>query len=346
MDIPTSPLLGAGEPFIPHAKSCHALVIGNSAYESPWTPLLNSKNDAEEMTKLFQSFGMQVETLINREKATIESEFKKLKKHSQEIYKLGEKTFIAVYYSGHGILEGGHTIAVSTNHSSNPHVNIEKEVRTLARMANVFVFGFFDCCREVGQDTKGGPKKEAVEGQLLIVFAAPPNAASKSDPRESTSIATGSFLRFMQTQNFLVLPQSVTEWKARSRHTSAVHQVEIVQGCSMTATFNKTTTKTHPSTPTTTTTSTTTRAIPAVPVPSPQTDNQLPALVAAWQPEHVITWLARLKLSKDYSEIVLGDGVDGTALELIVLEDQWETFGFTAKADILKIKSGLKKLSQ
>jgi len=233
----------------------------------------NNETFLSEMTKLFQSFGMQVETLINREKATIESEFKKLKKHSQEIYKLGEKTFIAVYYSGHGILEGGHTIAVSTNHSSNPHVNIEKEVRTLARMANVFVFGFFDCCREVGQDTKGGPKKEAVEGQLLIVFAAPPNAASKSDPRESTSIATGSFLRFMQTQNFLVLPQSVTEWKARSRHTSAVHQVEIVQGCSMRATFNKTTTKTHPSTPTTTT-STTTRAIPAVPVPSPQTEEE------------------------------------------------------------------------
>jgi len=34
------------------------------------------------------------------------------------------------------------------------------------------------------------------------------------------------------------------------------------------------------------------------------------------------------------------------ALKLIALENQWEEFGFTAKADVLKIKTGLKKLSQ
>jgi len=71
----------------------------------------------------------------------------------------------------------------------------------------------------------------------------------------------------------------------------------------------------------------------------------LPQNINEWQVNHVVDWLRCLKLTNDYTSIVKDDGIDGPALLLIAQKDQWGRFGFKAKADVLKIETGLEKLT-
>ena len=69
-----------------------------------------------------------------------------------------EKTFIFVYYAGHGIMHNFVEIVCNVAPSANPAEKIEKifyplekMCRSMGKLENTYVMAIFDCCRE---DTK------------------------------------------------------------------------------------------------------------------------------------------------------------------------------------------------
>src|SRR4051812_18506985 len=62
----------------------------------------------------------------------------------------------------------------------------------------------------------------------------------------------------------------------------------------------------------------------------------IPSKVNDWSVEDVISWMKSLKLSKDYSNTIEENGVDGSAL-VILTEDDWKSMGITAVGDRRKI---------
>ena len=52
--------------------------------------------------------------------------------------------------------------------------------------------------------------------------------------------------------------------------------------------------------------------------------------------EGVCEWLKTLKLTKDYSELIRSNGIDGVALQYMT-EEKWKDVGVTAIGDLVKI---------
>ena len=59
-----------------------------------------------------------------------------------------KKTFIFVYYAGHGtVMDGTTRIVLNINEGKKTPYPIETQLRLLGRVKGVYVMGVLDCCR-------------------------------------------------------------------------------------------------------------------------------------------------------------------------------------------------------
>ena len=58
--------------------------------------------------------------------------------------KNGEKTMVFIYYAGHGACDNNTYVICG----EGKMFALEKSMRILGRMADSYVIGLFDCCRE------------------------------------------------------------------------------------------------------------------------------------------------------------------------------------------------------
>ena len=84
---------------------------------------------------------------------------------------------VLFYYTGHGIMNKGRTLA-GTNCEKGSYP-LEGRLTLLSSYKQSYVIGLLDCCREeLKQDTKGGPCDEDEEtdaDNLIITFGCLPN---------------------------------------------------------------------------------------------------------------------------------------------------------------------------
>ena len=63
------------------------------------------------------------------------------------------KTFIFLYYAGHGAMVNGQTVFVLNEKRNYP---VEAQLRALAQLSNSYVVALLDCCRETWRDPSRG----------------------------------------------------------------------------------------------------------------------------------------------------------------------------------------------
>lgn len=61
--------------------------------------------------------------------------------------------------------------------------------------------------------------------------------------------------------------------------------------------------------------------------------------------EGVCKWIKNLGLTKDYSEIIQANGIDGDALKFMTSKQHWNEIGITAYGDVLKILAEIPKIT-
>src|SRR5579883_1413073 len=61
--------------------------------------------------------------------------------------------------------------------------------------------------------------------------------------------------------------------------------------------------------------------------------------------EDVCEWMKSLKLTKDYSDIIKSNGIDGEALKHMTTKNLWNEIGITAIGDCLKILAAIPKIT-
>lgn len=78
------------------------------------------------------------------------------------------------------------------------------------------------------------------------------------------------------------------------------------------------------------------KEVPEVPKAPSTPSNELPENFEDWDVEKVVQWFATLKLSKDYSETIRREGIDGTVLS-VMQPDDFRSIGITAFGDTKKL---------
>jgi len=63
-----------------------------------------------------------------------------------------------------------------------------------------------------------------------------------------------------------------------------------------------------------------------------------------WEPHSIAEWASTLRLSEDYSKIIIEKKIDGATLVILHNRDYWAKFGFHVPSDILKIEDGISKI--
>lgn len=63
------------------------------------------------------------------------------------------------------------------------------------------------------------------------------------------------------------------------------------------------------------------KEVAEVPKAPPTPSNELPDDFQEWDVERVVQWFSTLKLTKDYSETIRREGIDGTVLSVMQPED-------------------------
>ena len=98
--------------------------------------------------------------------------FTELYKECKVNSKAKEKTLVLFSYGGHGIQDGMTQALCSTIERTNIVFNLEERTRIIAGVADTYVIGLFDCCREKmsGKDvvngkpaTSGGPSRGSTD---------------------------------------------------------------------------------------------------------------------------------------------------------------------------------------
>lgn len=96
---PASQVAPASLPSVPRMSS-NALVIGNSAYTS-FGRLANPRNDAIAMARLLESFGIEVDLVLDADRSTLVDALNRYQD------KAARKDVNILYYAGHGVQVGG-----------------------------------------------------------------------------------------------------------------------------------------------------------------------------------------------------------------------------------------------
>jgi len=187
------------------------------------------------------------------------------------------KAALYVYYSGHGLLVDGMTVACTVSGERFP---IESKIRNLSTRPNCLVLSFFDCCLEIPPISEKGPKtvEEKTYGQLHIIHAVAPgkSAITRSDSNGLSEV-TKEFLSFMEKTS-MTFPANISAW---TKHHKTVEAVDKMMW-----------------------------QFPLLPgTKAPQVANALPSdPFSKWEPHVVVEWLSTLNLRENYLETVINNG--------------------------------------
>jgi len=217
-----------------------------------------------------------------------------------------------VYYSGHGALQN--TTGICT--IENTFYPLEEKLRSAASRTNTYFIVLFDSCRVV--QYKYGTEKPNIKtpgGQMYFLFAASPGRTATGNVG-SISPVTQSFINHLKSAQ-LPWPQCLDNWVGtKAELTSVLTSKKTIY---LTASMVK-----NPNTLTGST-------------PSNPFDD--------WTPTQLASWFKTLKLSKDYSDIIVSKGIDGSGLRVIEKESLWTEYNIELAMDQTKIKVALKKMN-
>jgi len=171
-----------------------------------------------------------------------------------------------------------------------------------------------DCCRQIPPKVeKGESVAGKTAGQLYIIHAVGPGKSAVSRPDvKGISEVTGEFLRTMgDTQE--TFPSCIDIWVKHHR------TVEVVK---------------H------------------MPFEFPLKEGSKPRVSSTistkkfedWDPSTIVEWLSTLKLTKNYKDFVLENGISGAAMIAVYKERQWAEAGFQVFGDQLVIKAAMKSI--
>jgi len=63
-----------------------------------------------------------------------------------------------------------------------------------------------------------------------------------------------------------------------------------------------------------------------------------------WEPHSIAEWMLGLQLRENYTDRVIGQQIDGATLTILINTNEWESFGFITRSDVLKISTAVKFL--
>ena len=154
------------------AESRHALVIGNSAYQTvPALP--NPANDAKAITEFLKSAGFEVTSVHN---LTLGDMRQAISQFADTIAVKGSETVAAVYYAGHGLQVDGENFLVPIDAAIVREADVPLQALRLADLMNALAaipsksrIVMLDACRN-------NPFSEInkVTGRGLAIVDAPP----------------------------------------------------------------------------------------------------------------------------------------------------------------------------
>jgi len=221
-----------------------------------------------------------------------------------------KKTAVVIYYSGHGLLVDGFTVGVTISGQEFP---LEENARNLSLYPNSLVMAIFDCCRlKPAKIVKGNIERTV--GQLHLLHAVGPGKAALTRPEVNClSEFTEEFLHKMkQAQD--PYPTCLKSWLKYHKKAECLDKMQFEFHFKL---------DTKPIEPV--------FVKPGLPFQN-------------WAPEDISDWFKTLKLSKDYTNTILTDRIDGIGVCLIIDNDYWSDFGILVKMDQYKIKDGVSKL--
>ena len=64
-----------------------------------------------------------------------------------ENYEQGKKTFIFIYYAGHGEMDLFTFAMLNSDSKDKYRFPLERQIRALGKIEGAYVIGVFDCCR-------------------------------------------------------------------------------------------------------------------------------------------------------------------------------------------------------
>ena len=82
-----------------------------------------------------------------------------------ENYEQGKKTFVFIYYAGHGEMDVFTFAMLNAETKAKYRFPLENQIRTLGKIEGAYVIGVFDCCRtHVHPSLRGNEIKSDNEG--------------------------------------------------------------------------------------------------------------------------------------------------------------------------------------
>jgi len=170
-----------------------------------------------------------------------------------------------------------------------------------------------DCCRQVPPENLKGLVEEKTAGQLFLIHAVGPGKSAVTRPvASSLSEVTKDFLNIMGNAT-MTFPSCVKTWIKWHQTVEAVDKTKWEFPLLLGSKFV-------------------------------ETEFHNDKKFEEWEPHILTEWLSTLKLSEDYSAIILREKVDGAGLVIIRDRDEWKEFGFGSRMDVSKIKTGMEKL--
>ena len=166
-----------------------ALIIGNQNYSS--SPLNNPKKDALDMTKKLEAMGFDVQSVLDADYLTTETEFQKY------IKQLKPNDISLIYYSGHGFQDHGNNYLVpidfKPSFDRSKAISFSMVIESVSQRfpkASVFII---DACRDGMGRNQGLASIEAGQN-TYIAFASEPGKSSFDGKSGTNGFFTSAIL--------------------------------------------------------------------------------------------------------------------------------------------------------
>ncbi len=179
-----------------------ALVIGNGGYLHT-TPLVNTTNDAQDISKDLQAMGFEVMLVEN---ANLDQTIDAVDRFTQRLHATGGVGLL--YYSGHGVQVGGENYIVPIDAKLKSPSRVPYEAFALnsaldrmgGREAGAINLVILDACRDnpFSARTRGGSKglaRVSAPESTLILYATRPGETASDNPEGRN----GLFTQYLRT---------------------------------------------------------------------------------------------------------------------------------------------------
>jgi len=276
-------------------------------------PLLTSTNDGSEMSKFLEecvTFKITRYQEVANE-IEIQNAFSLIDKILRK-NKSDKKTAVFIYYSGHSLLVDGFTVGVTI---SGQEFELEEKIRKLSLYPNSLVISLLDCCRlKPPKIVKGNMEKTV--GQLHLLHAVAPGKAALSRPEVNClSEFTEEFLQIMKYAED-PYPTCLKPWLKYHKKAECLDKMQFEFCLKLDS-----------------------KLVEPVFVRPKQSFRN-------WSPEIIADWFKTLKLSKDYTNTILTDRIDGEGVCILIDRQCWLEYEIKAKMDQTKIIHGVSQVQQ